>query len=188
MKHLSLAVFALTSLVRGASIRHVDFKNFSYPFIQHKFVSLPNKPRWLPLANAGHVILHDGRYSFPCDDPRCELITFDSAIFGKLHGLGEVAIATMVFHTGGTAKWEYLYVVAIRSGRPRVVKWLEAGSRADMGLRGASVDQGDLVLIVNDPQKREGDCCSTGTITYRYRWQRDSFRQMGVPVRKADPR
>ncbi len=128
MKRLSLAVFALTSLVRGASIRDVDFKNLSYSFIQREFVSVPNKLRWLPLAKAGHVTLNDGRYSFPCDDPTCELITFDSAIFGKLGGLGEAAIATIVFHTGGTANWEYLYVVAIRSGRPRVIAWLEAGS------------------------------------------------------------
>jgi hypothetical protein len=186
MKRLSLVVFALTGLVRGASIRDVDFKNFSYPFIQRKFVSVPNELRWLPLAKATYVTLHDGRYSFPCDDPTCELITFDSAIFGELEGLGEAAIATVVFHTGGTANWEYLYVVAVRSGRPRVLAWLEAGSRADLGLRSASVNQGDLVLVVNDPDKREGDCCSTGSITHRYRWQHGFFVQTTEPVRKDD--
>ncbi|MGP0072651.1 MAG: hypothetical protein ACLPWF_12055 [Bryobacteraceae bacterium] len=40
----------------------------------------------------------------------------------------------------------------------------------------------DLILIVNDPEKREGDCCSTGTITYRYRFMNGSFRQIGAPI------
>jgi hypothetical protein len=56
-----------------------------------------------------------------------------------------------------------------------------------MGLRRASVDLGDLVLLVNDPERRQGDCCSTGTITYRYRWHDGSFHQVGSPVRADDP-
>jgi hypothetical protein len=56
-----------------------------------------------------------------------------------------------------------------------------------MGLRRAEVDHGDLVLIVNDPDKREADCCSTGSITYRYRWHDGAFYQIGAPVRADDP-
>ncbi len=69
-----------------------------------------------------------------------------------------------------------------------LVAWLEAGSRADMGLRSFKIAQGDLTLILNDPDKRVGDCCSTGTITYRYRWINGSFHQIGRPVLAADPR
>ncbi len=57
-----------------------------------------------------------------------------------------------------------------------------------MGLRQFAIDSGDLVLIVEDPDKRMGDCCSTGTITYRYRWGAGSFHQIGKPVLADDPR
>ncbi len=78
-------------------------------------------------------------------------------------------------------------MLTIRSGKPQVVAWLEAGSRADMGLRHASVDSGNLVLELNDPNKRMGDCCSSGTLTYRYRWTNGAFRQIGRPVAADDP-
>lgn len=183
-----VAVFVLASVARAASIRDVDFKNFSYPFVKSKFISVPSRPRWMSIAVTGRVSLHEGRYTFPCDGPSCYLITFDRVQFATIAGMGdEVAIVTSVFHTGGTANWEYLYVVGIHGGKPQVVAWLEAGSRADMGLRHAYVDRGDLVLEVNDPDKRMGDCCSTGTITQRYRWANGSFHQIGKLIRADDP-
>ncbi len=179
---------ALACLAPGASIHDVDFKNFSYPFLKSEFDSVPNHLRWMPTAATTNVTLRDGRYTFPCDESPCALITFDRVQFGNIAGLpGELAIATTVFHTGGTANWEYLYVIALRAGRPRTIAWLEAGSRADMGLRSASFDDGDLVLVLNDPDKRIGDCCSTGSITERYRWQRGAFLLVGTPEKKDDP-
>jgi hypothetical protein len=183
-----VAVFVLAGVARAASIRDTDFKNFTYPFSKSEFVSVPSRPRWMSIAETGRVSLHEGRYAFPCDDPPCYLITFNRAEFGEIAGMdGEVAIVTVVFHTGGTANWEYLYVVGIRSGKPQVLAWMEAGSRADMGLRRAFADRGDLVLEVNDPDKRLGDCCSTGTVTYHYRWANGSFHEIGKPVRADDP-
>jgi len=181
------AALALTFFARGASIRTVDFKNFSYPFLNSKYISVPSRPRWMPLVGTARVPLRDSRYTFACDYPPCRLITFDQVVFGKLDGLGEVAIPTTVFHTGGTANWGYLYVIAMRSGRPKAIAWLEAGSRADMGLRRAAVDHGDLMLVLNDPDKREGDCCSNGSVTLRYRWINGSFQQFGKPIRADDP-
>lgn len=181
-------LFVFGYLVHAASVRDIDFKNFSYPFVEHRFVSVPSRLQWLPVAQSGRVELVDGRRDIPCDDdPKCRLLTFDDVVFGDIHGLGHVALATTIFHTGGTANWEYLYVVGIRAGQPKVLAWLEAGSRADMGLRSASATGGDLVLVVNDPNKRIGDCCSTGTITLRYRWQNGAFRQVGQPVKTGDP-
>jgi len=178
-----LALLALTPVARGASIRDVDFKYFSFPFAKSRFDSVPGRPRWMPIAAPDRVPLHDGHYSFACADPPCDLITFDQATFGEITGLvGEVALVTTVFHTGGTANWKYLYVVTLRAGKPKVLAWMEAGSRADMGLRSAATDHGDLVLVFNDPDKREGDCCSTGSLTYRYRWVQGAFRQIRKPV------
>ena len=116
------------------------------------------------------------------------MLTVDGVDFGEIHGIPQTsAIVTTTFHTGGTATWQYLYVVTLSSEKAKVVAWLESGSRADMGLRSASANRGDLVLVVNDPDKRQGDCCSTGTITYRYRWAGGSFHNVGPPSRKDDP-
>jgi hypothetical protein len=142
----------------------------------------------MPLLRVSLITTHNGEHTFPCKEPPCELLTVDRIDFGGINGIPQTsAIVTTSFHTGGTANWQYLYVIALNSGRPKVMAWLEAGSRADKGLRRAAVDRGNLVLIVNDPDKREGDCCSTGTITYRYRWQGGSFHQKGAPVLADDP-
>ncbi len=182
----ALALFLFTLGAYG-SIRDVDFKNFAYPFPNRKFIPVPSKLRWMPLVNGRRLSLRNGEYSF-CADRNCGSLRLDRAEFGNIHGLeGTSAAVTVQYFSGGTATWLYLYVVQLQRGRPRVVAWLEAGSRADMGLHGFEIDHGDLVLILNDPDKRIGDCCSTGSITYRYRWMNGSFRQIGKPVRADDP-
>jgi uncharacterized protein len=50
-----------------------------------------------------------------------------------------------------------------------------------------SITGGDLVLVVNDPDRRQGDCCSAGGIATRYRWTGSSFSTIGQPVYKTDP-
>jgi hypothetical protein len=170
---MTKAISALFFLASGAygSIRDIDFKKFAYPFSESEFVSVPDHLRWMPLARTSLISPRDGEYKFRCDDSPCPLLAVDQIHFANIKGLSETsAIVTAVYDTGGTANWQYLYVIALRSGKPTVMAWLEAGSRADMGLRSATVERGDLVLIVQDPEKRMGDCCSTGTITYRYRW------------------
>ncbi len=98
---------------------------------------MPSRPRWMSIAETGRVSLHEGRYAFPCDDPPCYLITFNRAEFGEIAGMdGEVAIVTVVFHTGGTANWEYLYVVGIRSGKPQVLAWMEKLAHAQTWVSG----------------------------------------------------
>jgi hypothetical protein len=188
MKHLLLAIVALANIAPGASIRDVDFKNFAYPFLQRKYVSVPSRLRWMPLLGANRIAMHDGQHRFPCVEPPCELLTLDRVDFGNISGVsGTTAIVTAVYHTGGTANWQYLYVIRLRAGKPQAMAWLEAESRSSNGLRSLMIDRGDLVLVVNDPDKRQGDCCSTGSITYRYRWSNDSFHQVGKPIRADDP-
>ncbi|HWT66699.1 MAG TPA: lysozyme inhibitor LprI family protein [Terracidiphilus sp.] len=115
-------------------------------------------------------------------------VTFDSVHYGALTGINStVAIVVLTYHSGGTATWRYVYLFDTDSSRPRLLAWLRAGSRADQGLRAVSATDGDLVLVVNDPDRRQGDCCSAGTITTRYRWLRDSFSAVGKPVYRTDP-
>ncbi|HSR06493.1 MAG TPA: hypothetical protein VLM42_05035 [Bryobacteraceae bacterium] len=200
-----LAVFGFGSFLSGASgsIRDIDFKNFTYPFYADDDVGVPGNLTWNPTDETRLITLHNGRYKVACDapalppprDPKvpnpelCPSITGGGATFGHINGLPQAsAIVVVTYHSGGTSQWSYLYVVIMHSGKPQVVAWIETGSRADMGLRDFSFDHGDLVVVVNDPQKRQGDCCSLGTITTRYRWQNGAFKQIGSPILADDPR
>lgn len=174
--------YASFGLSAESSIREVDFNNFDYPFLRDMDTTIPTRLTWLPVK--GPVIhAHDGRYRFPCDDSPCPLLTVDRTVFGDIAGIpNTVAFVVTTYHSGGSATWQYVYVVSFSSGVPRVVAWLETGSRADMGLSQVMADRGDLVAVVFDPDKSEGDCCSSGTISYRYRWHGSSFEQVGQPT------
>ena len=183
------AVLICCGVAMGASssIRDIDFRNFVYPAVSDEYPSVPSKMKWITGRSTKQVAMRDGRYTFACDDSPCPLLTLDGTTFGVIEGLSEVAAVVMTYHTGGSATWQYLYIIAIQSGKPQVMAWLVTGSRADMGLRRVIVDRGDLALTVNDPEKRDGDCCSSGTITFRYKWRAGSFRQVGGPVHADDP-
>jgi uncharacterized protein YecT (DUF1311 family) len=188
-----LLILICCAVVSGAapqSIRDVDWKNFSYPLLEADGV--PGEIRWMAPDAKELASLTNGRYVVPddCnDDPRfCPLVTFDSVNYGALTGIrSTVAAVVVTYHSGGTAHWQYVYVLALESSKPRLLAWLGTGSRADQGLREVSITGGDLVLVVNDPDKRQGDCCSAGTIITRYRWLGSSFSAIGQPAYKTDP-
>jgi hypothetical protein len=137
----------------------------------------------------GLAQLHDGRYTVPCEyEGSCPLLTLDSVAFGSIDGLPKTtALVVLTYHSGGTATWQYIYVISLKDGKPEVVTWIETRSRADAGLRSVQADHGNLLLVVNDPEKRFGDCCSTGSIAHRYKWNRDSFVEAVVPIKTDDP-
>jgi uncharacterized protein YecT (DUF1311 family) len=181
------------AVVSGAapqSIRDVDWKDFSYPLLQTDAV--PAEVRWMVPGTKETASLINGRYVVRdncSDDVRsCPLVTFDSVNYGALTGIkSTVAAVVLTYHSGGTENWQYVYVFAFESNKPRLVTWLRTGSRADQGLRDVSITNGDLVLAVNDPDKQQGDCCSAGSIITRYRWVGSSFSAIGQPVYKTDP-
>jgi len=172
------------------SIRGVDWKNLSYPLLETDDV--PGEVRWMPPSTKAPASLINGRYVLPdnCRDNIrfCPLVTFDSVSYGALDGIkSAVAAVVLTYHSGGTATWPYVYVLTLESGKPRLLAWLRTGSRAAQGLREVSLTGGNLVLVVNDPDKQLGDCCSAGSITTRYRWVGGSFSALGQPVYKTDP-
>ena len=187
-----LLILICCAFVSGAapqSIRDFDWKNFSYPLWETEGV--PGEVHWMTPGAQQTASLVNGRYVVPddCgDDIRsCPLVTFDSVNYGALTEIKPtVAAVVLTYHSGGTANWQYVYVFALESGNPRILAWLRTGSRADQGLREVSITGGELVLAVNDPDKRQGDCCSAGTIVRRFRWAGSSFSAIGQPVYKAD--
>jgi hypothetical protein len=173
------------------SVRDIDWKNFSYPLAEDDGV--PGDIRWMRPGAKKSGSLIDGRYVVLDDLCRentrtCPLVTLDSVHYGALAEIkSTVGAVVLTWHSGGSAYWQYVYVYTFESGKPRLLSWLGTGSRAYQGLREASITGGDLVLTVNDPDKREGDCCSAGSIITRYRWLGSSFSAVGQPVYKNDP-
>lgn len=187
-----LLILICCAVVSGAppqSIQNVDWKNFAYPLPESDGV--PGEVRWLPPDAKEFASLINGRYVVPdncSDDISCPTVTFGSVRYGALIGIKTtVAAVVLTYHSGGTASWQYVYVFALESTKPRLLAWASTGSRAYQGLREVSITGGVLVLVVNDPDQAQGDCCSVGSITTRYRWVGGSFSAIGQPVYKSDP-
>lgn len=183
-------IFCSVCVSAQQSVRNVDWMNFSYPLPQHEGV--PGEVHWMSSVDATKTAnLVKGKYVVPdCGEDKrfCPLLTFDSANYGVITGIkSRVATVVLTYHTGGTATWQYVYLFAVKPSKPQLLAWLRTGSRAYQGLRDVSTTDGDLILVVNDPERRNGDCCSDGSITTRYRWLGDSFSAIGKPVYETDP-
>lgn len=185
-------VFICCVVISGAaqqSIRDVNWKNLSYPM---RVEGVPAEVRWmLPSDKEETATLIDGEYTaLGCSDniKDCPLVTFDSVTYGALTGIkSTVALVALTYHSGGTATWQYVYLFSLKSSKPHLLAWLRTGSRAYQGLRGVLTSGGDLILVVSDPDKQQGDCCSAGSISTRYRWTGGSFSAIGQPIYKTDP-
>lgn len=176
----SAVLLACCFVVLGArrSIKEIDFRNFPYPYDFDELVAA--EPRWMRLEGATFASLHGGQHGFECRAAPCPLLTLNQVTFGNIEGLPLTsALVVASYRTGRLAGTQYLYIVALRAGSPRVVAWLETGW---MRFRGVSTERGDLVLLLNSPEKAEG------TITIRYRWHDGSFQQIGSPVLAGAPR
>jgi uncharacterized protein YecT (DUF1311 family) len=185
---LILICCAIVPGVAQQSIRNVDWRNFSYPLPMAEGV--PGEVHWMPHSGKTETAsLINGKYAVSdCKDKYgCELLIFDSVNYGVLTGVrSTIAVVALTYLPGGTAHWQYVYLFSLNSGKPQLLAWLETGSRAYEGLREVSIKDGDLILVVNDPDKRQGDCCSAGSIARRYRWTEGSFSEIGKPVYKND--
>ncbi len=125
----------------------------------------------------------DGIHNFSFDGdppygvPSLELL---SITYGDLDGDGrEEAVVDLLYSTGGTANWHYLYVYAIDHGAPRLLARLESGSRADGGLLRIAIQNRKLSLDFADERKRVADCCSDGFIRVAYGWREHRFVEIG---------
>jgi len=180
---LLLLSLAFPAQQKFTSIRQIDFRNFSFLW-QKEFV--PSMWSWMPAQLPSRVELVNGRRNFPNRAYLGILATY----YGRLSDQ-EVAAVDVIYASGGTANWHYLYIYRLKDGEPERMGWLRSGSRADGGLLKVDFQNGLLVLDFQDPSKRDGDCCSDGYIRVTYRWQDGHFvevlpRRYGLlPARTA---
>jgi hypothetical protein len=181
---ISVAIFlvSLANSFAASTVREIDFKNFSYSWPK-SVGGASSTWKWLDavptasirLAN-GSVELGESRQFSPA--PFAKLI---SVTYGDLFGDGrEEAAVDLLYKTGGTANWHYLFIYALADGSPKLLGILRSGSRAYGGLVKVAIHDHRLSLDFQDEHKRIGDCCSDGWVRVSYRLQAGRFVETGT--------
>lgn len=179
------------------NIRQVDFKNFTYPLsgtlVGH------DRLQWLDMPTEAHsnrkpIHLVNGddltkSSSFVIDGheyTQWEGFTLQSVEFADVTGDGqEEAIVVLHYRTGGTQQTDYVYIYTIAAGKPKLLAYFHTGDRAYSGLCKVSGLDGKLVVELFDPEKRSGDCCSSGIVRTRYKWHNGRFEVFGKSERET---
>jgi hypothetical protein len=171
-----------------SSIRQIDFKNFAYPWDGGG--GSPDEWHWIGSIPSTKVELSGGVHRFweevetGEDRNSAPGLRMESVTYGDLDGdQKEEAAVDLIYSSGGTANWHYLYVYKLDKGELRLLGWLETGSRAYGGLVKVAIQNGQLVLDFADSERRIGDCCSEGYIRVRYAWRDGHFAETGTRER-----
>jgi len=190
MRLIRLALFVLVlNPIMGwsqASLRNIDFKNFSYPWISPN--SWPDHLQWMSLRLKQHIELVNGRWDERDGGDRSEGaqfsgLTLEGVQFARLSDdLSEDAIVVLRYDSGGTQNHYWVYIYGDSHGTPKLLGFFHAGDRAQYGLY--QVFEKDRILNVRlfNPKLREGDCCSSGYLDYRFRWNGEGFEAIGNPI------
>jgi hypothetical protein len=167
------AIIAMTGAIAADSIRDIDFRNLEHPWDSPGAV--PSGWVWLARAPAASLRLVDGSWADP-NGRGWPWVSLRTTTYGDLTGDGhDEAAIDLLYSTGGTANWHYLYVYTLTDGAPKLMARLRSGSRADGGLIRVAIENGLLVLDFADTKKRTADCCSEGEVRVRYRWSGGRF-------------
>lgn len=158
----------------GSSIQSVDFANFTYPWTSGLRVrggtqtfSLRDGKRPEIRDTSGHVE-KIGVY-------------LEQVTYGDVTGDGvEEAIIFMSILTGVSAMPGQVYIYTLRGQRPELLWHFSTGDRAEDGYRRVYAENGNLVVELNGPKRRdEGLCCPVRFTRTRYQWRGGRFRQKG---------
>ncbi len=179
----SIAGCCIALVVTGfgaSTVRDVDFKNFTYAW-QTPAVGVPSSWKWLSQTQHGSIRLVNGRHSFgEPGEPYPAYVEVLSTTYGSLAGtVREEAAVDLLYSTGGTAHWHYLYVYELADGSAKLLGTLRSGSRADGGLVKVEIQKNQLVLDFADTTRRRQDCCSEGWVRVRYVWREGRFVETG---------
>jgi len=190
---IALAGFLMLSAGtnKTRTIRQTDFGNFIYPWNESEDEG-PSNWHWMHEPPQTQLKLVNGRYVFSTGDKSegdggsSPYVALMSVTYGDLDRDGdEEAAVDLLYSTGGTSNWHYLYVYKLNQGTPQLLGRLESGSRAFGGLVRSSLQNGLLVVDFADEERRNGECCSEGFIRVRYKWRRGRFIESG-PRQRGD--
>jgi hypothetical protein len=179
---LCLGWAAIQSLQAGGSIRKVDFANSVYPW--RESASWPDDLEWQGTAETNVIQLLNGRWERPDEDSdqrRLSGLVLDEVVYSDLQGDSrEEAVVVLRFDSGGTMYYYWVYVYSADATKPRLLAYFRAGDRSARGLYRVYVRNRKLIMELYDPDKREGDCCSSGFTRESYRWNGQVFAKTGT--------
>jgi len=186
LRRLSIGLLLLASISFGAgpaAIRRVNFKNFSYPWSPPS--DWPSQLVWLDTSQQEHVRLVNGRWRFDAKDDEGDTpfsgLTLEAVQYADVTSDGRTdAIVLLRFDTGGTQYSHYVYIYSFAAGKPKLLACFHSGDRAASGLYRVYGEGEKLVVELYDPNKRDGDCCSTGFVRTRYQWHSGKFSAYGA--------
>lgn len=168
-------------------IRSVDFKNFVYPWQDPE--EWPDHPQWMSLNLQEHIELVGGKWDDRSANDLAERgpfsgLTLEGVDYAKLSsGSQDSAIVVLRYDSGGTQYHYWVYIYECWNGKPELMGFFHAGERAGYGLYRVFAKNHELIVQLFDPAFREGDCCSSGYVSYRYRWDGRGFEAVGTPAK-----
>ena len=161
------------------SAASTDFKNFSYPWNRHLEFGVPMSWGWKNVKYlSGSIKVKDGEHFFKNGNGPLQrtVLSVENVIWGDLDNDGKPeAVVTLNYSTGGTANWDFLYVFRIEDGKPKLIAFLQGGSRGSGGIRRARIAAERLFVTFADPARMSGDCCSEGFVRETYQWKDSHF-------------
>ena len=164
----TLLCFSSGLVSAQSSIRQVDFKNFTYPLsgplLGHGELKWLGDPRdGYSKQKPVHLVNGD-------DLAKSSSFVMDGHEYTQWMGftLQSVAYADV---TGD--------IYSLAAGKPKLLAYCHTGSRAYLGLDRVYGERGNLVFELLDPRKIEGECCSSGFVRTRYRWDGSRFQTVG---------
>jgi hypothetical protein len=159
-------------------LREIDFKNFVYPYTD----SEPHE-KWEEVGSKETVQLKNGRHDFPDG----AYLLLQSVTYGDLDGDGaDEAAVDLIYGSGGTQNWHYLYVFEQKGGNVlKAISRFASGSRAYGGLTGTEIKSNRLLLDIADGERSQGDCCSLGFIRVTYQLKNGSFHEIPPKIRDS---
>jgi hypothetical protein len=137
-----LSPIMIALVVTGATIRSVDFKNFSFDWY----------PRWADTPSMGrNIVLRDGSmdtgFSYGKEPRKFYLMDAEPISYGDLTGDGnDEAVLAVGVITSGTARAGVVFVYTMSRGKPRRLLAVETGDRWDHGYHSASIRNGELII------------------------------------------
>ena len=192
LSRVFLAAFVLSCTVgwpqapRSRTLRAVDFKNFSYPWVYP--TDFPEHPQWISLRLKEHIRLVNGIWderddSDKADGAQFSGLTLEGVQYARLSSDGEEgAIVVLRYDSGGTQNHYWVYIYGYPNGKQTLLGFFHTGERAGYGLYRVIVRDRILNVQLFDPKFREGDCCSSGYLNYRFRWNGEGFEALGKPI------
>ena len=177
----AIMILAATSAAQTST--QPNFKNFNYPFAES--TEWPHELQWLDTEVTMRVDLKNGRVPISAEDSGSDApfrgLTLESVRYADVTGDGKTdAIVVLRFDTGGTQYSHYVYVYSVTAHRPKLLAYFHSGDRANHGLYRVYGQGGKLVVELFDPDKQQGDCCSSGFVRSRFKWTGRRFVNVGT--------